>query len=94
MKITPEQVAKVARLARLHLSEDEQAQFSGQLGNILEYMDELGQADTEGIEPLYSPIENMSCLRDDEVRESSNRDDVMANAPESDGKYFIVPRIV
>lgn len=94
MKISPEQVAQVARLARLHLGEEELARFAGQIGDILEHMDELGQANTEGVEPLYSPVEHVTRLRDDEVHRDCTREDVLDGAPNSDGKYFIVPRIV
>jgi aspartyl-tRNA(Asn)/glutamyl-tRNA(Gln) amidotransferase subunit C len=94
MKISPEQVASVARLARLSLADEELARFAGQIDDILNYMDQLGEADTENVEPLYSPVEHVSRLREDEVRRDCEREDVLGNAPEHDGSSFIVPRIV
>ena len=94
MKITPEQVAKVARLSRLDLPQDKLELFAGQLGDILDYMDKLGELDTEAVEPMYSPVQHTTVLRKDEVKKEHARDEVLSNAPKQDGKFFIVPRIV
>ncbi len=94
MKIGPEEVARVARLARLELSEDKLKTFAPQLDDILRYMDKLAEVDTEGVEPMYSPVEHVSVLRKDEPASEFERDDILSNAPESDGQFFIVPRIV
>lgn len=94
MKISPEEVAKVARLARLDLPQDKVELFAGQLGDILGYMDKLGELDTDDVEPLYSPVRHTTVLRGDVVRKDYKREDVLSNAPEQDGQFFIVPRIV
>lgn len=94
MKISPEEVAKVAKLARLDLSQEKIELFAGQLDDILNYMDKLGELDTSEVEPLYSPVENTTVLRSDEPRKEYSRDEVLSNAPEQDGQFFIVPRIV
>ena len=94
MKISPEEVAKVARLARLDLSREKLELFAGQLGDILAYMDKLGELDTDAVEPLYSPVRHTTVLRADEVRKDYRREEVLSNAPEQDGQFFIVPRIV
>lgn len=94
MKITPEQVAKVAKLARLKLPEDKLALFAGQLHDILSYMDKLSEIDTAQVEPMYSPVEHVTVTRPDEVKREHSREEILANAPESDGQFFIVPRIV
>ncbi|MBG0790397.1 MAG: Asp-tRNA(Asn)/Glu-tRNA(Gln) amidotransferase subunit GatC [Desulfovibrionaceae bacterium] len=94
MKISPEEVAKIARLARLDLDQDKVELFAGQLGDILAYMDKLGELDTEAVEPLYSPVRHTTVLRRDEVGKDYRREEVLANAPEQDGQFFIVPRIV
>ena len=94
MKIGPEEVARVARLARLELSEEKLETFAPQLDDILRYMDKLAEVDTTGVEPMYSPVEHVSVLRADEPAVEYDRDDVLSNAPETDGKFFIVPRIV
>ncbi|AMK12325.1 MAG: Asp-tRNA(Asn)/Glu-tRNA(Gln) amidotransferase subunit GatC [Pseudodesulfovibrio sp.] len=94
MKISPEEVAKVAGLARLDLSQDKLELFAGQLGDILAYMDKLGELNTDEVEPLYSPVQHTTVLRRDEVRKDYAREEILANAPEQDGQFFIVPKIV
>lgn len=94
MKISPEEVAKVAGLARLDLSDEKIELFAGQLDDILNYMDKLGELDTSDVEPMYSPVEHTTVLRADEPRKDYTRDEVLSNAPEQDGAFFIVPRIV
>lgn len=94
MSITRDDVTKIARLARLDLSEDKLDTFAGQMADILAHMDELGEADTEGVEPLYTPVEHVTRMRPDEVRKDFEREDILSNAPEADGSHFIVPKIV
>ena len=94
MKISPEEVAKVARLSRLDLPQDKLELFAGQLGDILDYMDKLGELDTDEVEPMYSPVKHTTVLRKDEVEKEFSREEVLSNAPKQDGKFFIVPRIV
>jgi aspartyl-tRNA(Asn)/glutamyl-tRNA(Gln) amidotransferase subunit C len=94
MKISTEEVAKIAALARLRLSEDKAGLFAAQMGDILGYMDLLGQCDTTGVAPLYGPVSHAAPLRPDEVRQVYSRDEVLGNAPEDDGQFFIVPKIV
>ncbi|MDQ7834160.1 MAG: Asp-tRNA(Asn)/Glu-tRNA(Gln) amidotransferase subunit GatC [Humidesulfovibrio sp.] len=94
MKISAEEVAKVAKLSRLDLSPEKIEQYTGQLDGILAYMDKLSEVDTSKVEPMYSPVDHVSVLRDDVVRKDYAREDILKNAPESDGSFFIVPRIV
>jgi aspartyl-tRNA(Asn)/glutamyl-tRNA(Gln) amidotransferase subunit C len=94
MKFTPEQAAKVAALARLTLPEDKLEHLAAQMGDILSYMDTLASCPTDGVEPLYSPVEHDTPMREDEARKTCQRSDVLAQAPESDGRFFIVPKIV
>lgn len=94
MKISPEQVAKVAKLARLDLSQEKLDLFSGQLDDILNYMDKLNELDTSDVEPMYSPVEHNTVLREDVEKKEFQRSQILSNAPEEDGKFFIVPKIV
>jgi len=94
MSISPEEVAKVARLARLDLSQETIGQYAAQLDGILEYMDKLSELDTTSVEPLYTPVDQVSVMRDDVVKKDYARADILKNAPETDGAFFIVPRIV
>ena len=94
MTISKEEVARVAHLARLEIEESDLERFAGQLTDILQYMDILNEVDTSGIDPLYSPVEHATPYREDEVRQEWSREDVLRNAPRSDGEYFLVPKVV
>ncbi|MCT4534548.1 Asp-tRNA(Asn)/Glu-tRNA(Gln) amidotransferase subunit GatC [Halodesulfovibrio sp.] len=94
MSITPERVAQIAKLARLELDDEKQRLFAGQFEDILKYMDTLNELDTAGTEPLYSPVEQPTPLREDKVEKDFTREEIVSNAPETDGKFFIVPKIV
>jgi aspartyl-tRNA(Asn)/glutamyl-tRNA(Gln) amidotransferase subunit C len=93
-RIDIEQVRQVAKLSRLDLGEDEIAQFSGQLSAILEYIEKLNQLDTSKVEPLAHCLPINNCLREDIVKQSLGNEKTLANAPQSDGQFFIVPKIL
>lgn len=92
--ISTDQVAAIARLARLAPDEAQLAVFARQFGDILGYMELLNGLDTTGVEPLYSPVQHATALRPDEVAQRCAREDVLRNAPEADAEFFVVPRIV
>ena len=94
MSISTDEVVKVAALARLNLAPEKQEQFASQFNDILGYMQKLNELDTTGVEPLYSPVTHGTVFRDDVVREEYSREELLGNAPATDGTYFIVPRIV
>jgi len=94
MKISPDEVAKVAALARLRLTQAKLTVFAGQLGGILSYMETLNQVDTSQTEPLYTPVEHTSRMREDAVKSEYSREDILSNAPEHNGAFFIVPKII
>lgn len=94
MKISPEKAMAIATLARLEISPQQAAELGAQMDDILGYMDKLNELDTSSVEPMYTPVEQPGFLRVDEVIKEFNRPDILRNAPESDGEYFIVPRIV
>ena len=93
-RLTRDDVAKVALLGRLKLSDDELARMTSQLARVLEYVDILNEVDTEPVEPLAHPIELANVFRDDVERECLPRDAALANAPKSDGRFFVVPAIL
>ena len=92
--LTQDRMAHLALLARLAPKPDELARFGAQCDDILQYMDVLAQVDTNGVMPLYSPVEHDSAVRPDEAVARRTRDEVLANAPQTDGTFFVVPRIV
>lgn len=94
MPIAKADVAAMASLARLDLPDATMERFAGQLDQVLDYMAKLAELDTAGVEPLYSPVEQPAPLRPDEAVREFDRQDILANAPRSDGRFFIVPKIV
>ena len=93
-RIDAEQVRKVAKLARLELTDAEEQEFTGQLGAILGYVDKLNELETTDVEPLAHCLPITNVLRKDEVRESLGTEQVLANAPQRDGSFFKVPKIL
>jgi aspartyl-tRNA(Asn)/glutamyl-tRNA(Gln) amidotransferase subunit C len=87
-------IEKVARLARLELSEEEKSIFGKQLDQVLEYMEQLEGVDTEGVEPTSHAIPLSNVFREDEQRDSFPREEVLGVAPEEEEGYFRVPRII
>lgn len=94
MKITKEQVMQVAHLARLEVDEADMERISGQIANILEYIDTLGKADTDGVEPSFQGIDLDTAFREDIPAGHVGVDNAMMNAPESEDGYFIVPKVI
>ncbi|MCL4195146.1 MAG: Asp-tRNA(Asn)/Glu-tRNA(Gln) amidotransferase subunit GatC [Thermoguttaceae bacterium] len=94
MAISREEVEKVSLLARLRLSEPELDTLTGQLGQILQYMDLLEEANTTGVEPMAHPLEATDVFRPDEVRASLDRELALANAPHRDGECYRVPAVL
>jgi aspartyl-tRNA(Asn)/glutamyl-tRNA(Gln) amidotransferase subunit C len=94
MKITGKEVRYVADLARLELAPDEVECFTAQLNGILEYMEQLNELDTKGVEPTAHVLPLRNVLRDDEVAPSLGRERTLANAPEADRGHFVVPKII
>ncbi len=93
-KIDRQQVRKVAKLARLDLTEAEIEEFTGQLGAILEYVEKMNELDTAAVEPLAHCLPIQNVFRADEVRESLGTERTLANAPQRDGSFFKVPKIL
>jgi aspartyl-tRNA(Asn)/glutamyl-tRNA(Gln) amidotransferase subunit C len=93
-RMDAEQVRKVAKLARLALTEAEVEEFTGQLGAILGYVEKMNELDTTSVEPLAHCLPISNVLRSDEVRPSLGTELTLSNAPDSDGPFFKVPKIL
>ena len=89
-----EEVRKITKLARLDLSGPELADMAKQLSAILEYIDQLKQLDTDGVEPLAHPLPIQNVFRTDEPGQSLSVDDALRNAPNRMGDFFGVPAIL
>lgn len=92
--ISPDDVAHVARLARLDLTEEELGTYAAQLAAVLDHAAGVAALDTEGVEPTAHPLPLSNVLRDDEVTPSLDRDEVLSQAPEVEDERFRVPRIL
>jgi aspartyl-tRNA(Asn)/glutamyl-tRNA(Gln) amidotransferase subunit C len=93
-KITIQEVEHVANLARLVFDEEEKKKLAGQLGRILDYIEQLNELDTENVEPTSHVIPMKNVVRPDVIRPSLTRDDAIANAPSDVDGLFEVPKIV
>ncbi|MHC4912271.1 MAG: Asp-tRNA(Asn)/Glu-tRNA(Gln) amidotransferase subunit GatC [Planctomycetota bacterium] len=93
-KIDEAEVRKVAKLSRLELSDAEVAEFTGQLSAILDYVAKMNELDTEDVEPLAHCLAVSNVFRADCVKESLGTEKTLANAPERDGEFFKVPKIL
>lgn len=93
-QITLEQVRHVAKLARLEMEEPELAKFTQQLESILGYVAKLSQLDVSHVEPTSHALPLSNVLRDDVVEPSLPLEKTLQNAPEADGSFFAVPKII
>ncbi len=93
-RITPDDVRKVAHLARLDLEEAKIATYSHQLERILDYVSQLEGIDTEGVPPTTRAVEVVNVTRSDGVDTTEVRDDLLNLAPQREGDFFRVPRIL
>ncbi len=94
MKITREEVQRVAALARLQFSPEEEEVLTGQLDKILQYVEKLNQLDTTGVEPRAHAVDVVNVFREDRVSPSPPLEELLANVPEQEGCFFRVPKII
>ena len=94
MKIDRKEVEYVAHLARVELTPEEAEKYTGQLDQILGYFEKLGQLDTQGVEPTRHAINIVNAFREDVVKESYDSETALSNAPDKDGPFFKVPKII
>jgi aspartyl-tRNA(Asn)/glutamyl-tRNA(Gln) amidotransferase subunit C len=94
MSVSPEQVRHIAKLARIAMSEEELERLVPELNNILGWVEQLAEVDTDGVEPLATVIDLKLRLRDDVVTDGGIRDKILANAPEAQHGFFAVPKVI
>jgi aspartyl-tRNA(Asn)/glutamyl-tRNA(Gln) amidotransferase subunit C len=94
MSITRQDIEKVALLARLRLTEAELATMTDQLGQIVGYVDQLAEVDTDGVLPMAHAIEVHNVFKDDGVEPSLPRDEALQNAPHHNGVGYLVPAVL
>ena len=94
MSVTNEQVRHIARLARIAMSDEEIERLVPELNNILGWVEQLGEVNTDGVEPLTAVIDQKQRLRDDVVNDGDIRDAILANAPDAQHGFFAVPKVI
>ncbi|TCK27964.1 aspartyl/glutamyl-tRNA(Asn/Gln) amidotransferase subunit C [Ancylobacter aquaticus] len=94
MSVDQATVRRVAHLARIAVTEDEVAHLQGELNAILAFVEQLGEVDTSGVEPMTSVIPMTLPLRADVVSDGGYAERVLANAPAADDGFFAVPKVV
>ena len=94
MSVTRKDVEYIAELARLKFKDEELEMFTHQLNEILSYVDKLNQLDTENVEPLSHPVENINVFRNDELKQSVTTEDALKNAPDRTEEFFKVPKVI
>jgi aspartyl-tRNA(Asn)/glutamyl-tRNA(Gln) amidotransferase subunit C len=94
MAVDADTVRRVAHLARIAVAEDEVAGLQGELNAILAFVEQLGEVDVDGIEPMTSVTPMAMKMRDDKVTVGDIADDILRNAPAREDHFFVVPKVV
>ncbi len=94
MSVDADTVCRVAHLARIAVAEDEVENLEGELNAILAFVEQLREVDVEGVEPMTSVTPMAMKMRKDEVTDGGIADDIIANAPEHEHHFFLVPKVV
>ncbi|MBE7010661.1 MAG: Asp-tRNA(Asn)/Glu-tRNA(Gln) amidotransferase subunit GatC [Ruminococcaceae bacterium] len=94
MKITKDEVLHVAKLARLKLNEQEAEALTKDMENIIGFANKLNELETEGVVPTAHAIPMSNAFREDVVKPSYDHDEMLKNAPSSDGEGYTVPKVV
>ncbi len=94
MAVDQATVRRIAHLARIAVTDDEVVHLEGELNAILHWVEQLGQVETSGVEPMTSVVHVQREMRADEVTDGGYAEKIVANAPLKDGHYFTVPKVV
>ncbi|MBT5943685.1 MAG: Asp-tRNA(Asn)/Glu-tRNA(Gln) amidotransferase subunit GatC [Rhodospirillaceae bacterium] len=94
MALDTDTVRRIARLARIHVDDAELAPLADELNNILGWIEQLDEVDTDGVAPMTSVVEMVQRLRADEMNDGDIQEDVLANATDPADGFFTVPKVV
>jgi aspartyl-tRNA(Asn)/glutamyl-tRNA(Gln) amidotransferase subunit C len=94
VKIDKNTVEKLAHLARLKFDEEAREKMTSELNVILDWIDQLNEVDTEGVEPLTNMSHETNVYREDEVKNEFSHEQALKNAPKKDSNYFRVPKVL
>ena len=92
--ITTNDIEYVAKLAKLSLSDEEKERLVSQMGDIVEFANEISKLDTEGVKPTNHILEVSNVFREDEVKPSDNREEILKTAPVKEAGCIVVPNII
>ena len=94
MKVDEATVRHIARLARLKVTDEEAKNLEKELTSILDWIEQLGEVNTDNVEPLRSIVETQMKKRDDEITDGGYPEKIMKNAPLTEDNFFMVPKVV
>ncbi|WNK01343.1 Asp-tRNA(Asn)/Glu-tRNA(Gln) amidotransferase subunit GatC [Thalassospiraceae bacterium LMO-JJ14] len=94
MSLTKDDVRKIAFLARIRVPDERLEPLAGELNNIVGWVEQLGEIDTAGVAPMTSVVEIETPMRDDLVTDGGMPEKVLANAPDGEGRFYGVPKVV
>ena len=94
MEVNIELVDKLAHLSRLQFNESEKEQVQADLQKMIQFVEKLNELDTAGVAPLLHMSDGINVLREDEVKGSLTRTEALQNAPQQDGVFFKVPKVI
>ena len=94
MAVDKDTVAHIARLARIRISDEQRGALAGELSDILGWIEQLGEVETEGVEPMTSVVAMKPPMREDKVTDGDRVDEIVQNAPEGAHGFFTVPKVV
>lgn len=94
MSISPEEVLKIANLARLQIKQDEVEQYATDLSNIINLVEQMNAVDTKNIQPMAHPLDATQRLREDKVTEENQRDKFQTVAPSAEKGLYLVPKVI
>ena len=94
MAISPDEVLKIAQLARLKISDSEVEQYAVDLSNIMNLVDQMNKVDTQGIEPMAHSQDVIQRMRDDKVAETNQREKFQTIAPQVQNGLYLVPKVI
>ncbi len=94
MSLSLQDVKKIAKLARIKMSEEEIQKYQGELNKIFDWIEQLSEVNTNNVDPMYSVVDQPLFVRNDQITDGGIREKVLQNAPDSKYGFFVVPKVV
>ena len=94
MSVDKDTVRRIAKLARIAMDDAQAAEMEAELNTLLAWVDQLSEVDIENVSPMTSAVERRLKMREDVVTDGGYADDLMKNAPQAEGHFFVVPKVV